>query len=153
MILKKPPAVCSVAVVAILGFAAPPPAADQRPGCDPAFAARFAPRRPLLGRYELCSDPRPLAAVAPAGWAVMALDPAEAFGSVGPYNRTALARLYGAARARVARGWTQTADRFESLTFISPHPNAALTALEPGTLVIRWICEGRDPQCKMSNAK
>ena len=119
--------------------------------CDPALAARFTPRRPLLGRYEVCTDPRPLEDVAPAGWAVLALDPVDAFGAAGSYDRTALAHLYGGARARVARGWTDTADRFESLTFISPYPNAALTALEPGTLVIRWICDRR--KCAMQNVE
>ena len=131
----------------------PPERSASDSTCDPALAARFTPRRPLLGRYEVCTDPRPLADVAPAGWAVLALDPVDAFGAAGSYDRTALAHLYGGARAAVARGWTETADRFESLTFISPHPNAALTALEPGTLVIRWICERGNAQCKMSNAK
>ena len=43
--------------------------------CDPALAARFTPRRPLLGRYEVCTDPRPLEDVAPAGWAVAGARP------------------------------------------------------------------------------
>ena len=120
--------------------------------CDPALAARFTPRRPLLGRYEVCTDPGRLADVAPAGWAAVALDPADAFGAAGPYDRAALSRLYGGVRAGVARGWTITADRFESLTFISPHPNAALTALEPGTLVIRWICESA-AACKLPDPR
>jgi hypothetical protein len=157
MIQKKRAGVCAAAAIVILGCSSPPAADghhDSAPAsCDPALAAQFTPRRPLLGRYELCTNPRPLEDVAPAGWAVLALDPVDAFGAAGSYDRTALAHLYGGARARVARGWTETADRFESLTFISPHPNAALTALEPGTLIIRWICDRGQAQCKMPNAR
>ena len=157
IILKKPAGVCAVAIIGSLGGATLPAAngqGDPRPmTCDPALAARFTPRRALLGRYEVCTDPRPLEDVAPAGWEVLALDPVDAFGAAGLYDRTALTHLYAGAHAAVARGWTKTADRFESLTFISPHPNAALTALEPGTLVIRWICDRSNAQCKMPNAK
>ena len=157
MILKKRPGVCAVVIIAILGgatlLAADSQISPSPMTCDPALAARFTPRRPLLGRYELCTNSRPLADVAPAGWAVVALDPLDAFGAAGSYDRTVLAHLYGGARANVARGWTETADRFESLTFISPHPNAALTALEPGTLVIRWICDTRNAECRMPNVR
>jgi hypothetical protein len=151
-----PAGVCVVAILVMLGTV--PSVIDGQSGprpmaCDPALAARFTPRRPLLGRYEVCTDPRPLEDVAPAGWAVLALDPVDAFGAAGSYDRTALFHLYGAARARVARGWTDTAGRFESLTFISPHPNAALTALEPGTLVIRWVCDRSNLRCKMPNTR
>jgi hypothetical protein len=157
IILKKPAGVCAVAVILAVNAANPPIADSLKESrlmsCDPALAARFIPRRPLLGRYEVCTDSRRLADVVPAGWAVAALDPADAFGAGGSYDRSTLARLYGGARPGVARGWTIAADRFESLTFISPHPNAALTALEPGTLVIRWICEGASTACKPPNAR
>jgi len=121
-------------------------------GCDPVFAELFTPRRPVLGRYEACTDPRPLAEMAPADWVVEALEPADAFGGAGSYDHAALARLYGGRRARVARGWTESADRFEAVTLISPYPNAAVTALEPGTLIIRWICDHGGAECKMLNA-
>ena len=55
--------------------------------CDPALAARFTPRQPLLGRYEVCTDPGRLEDVRAGG-------------------------LEGGV------------------------PNAALTTLEPGTLVV-----------------
>ena len=38
---------------------------------------------------------------------------------------------------RVARGWKREGDRFESITLISPHPDASLARLEPGTMIIR----------------
>jgi hypothetical protein len=155
MIPKMRAGVCAVAILVIPGVDMLPAAqSDRRPmSCDPTLAARFTPRRPLLGRYELCTDRRPLEDVAPAGWAVLALDPVDAFGAAGSYDRAALQRLYGGGPARVARGWTDDANRFESLTFISPYPNAALTALDPGTLVIRWICDRGNAKCKMSKAR
>jgi hypothetical protein len=120
--------------------------------CDPALAALFTPPRPQLGRYEVCTDPRPLSEIAPADWTVEALEPADAFGGAGSYDHGIVARLYGGRRARVARGWSETADRFEAVTLISPYPNATVTTLEPGTLVIRWICDHNGAECKMLNA-
>jgi hypothetical protein len=126
---------------------------ERGAACDPALAALFAPRAALVGRYEVCADPRPLADVAPREWTVEALEAFDAFGSAGAYNRAALARLFGGQRARVARGWTRSGDRFEAATLISPHPNRTLTRLESGTLVIRWICDRGNAQCAMHNAK
>ena len=110
------------------------------PFCDPALAALFAPRAALVGRYDVCADPRPLIEVAPREWTVDALEAFDAFGTAGAYNRAALARLFGGRRTRVARGWTRRGDRFEAVTLISPHPDKTLSRLEPGTLVVRWIC-------------
>jgi hypothetical protein len=135
-----------------VGAAARSQSGPAAASCDPVFAELFTPRRPVLGRYEACTDPRPLADIAPADWVIEALEPADAFGGAGSYDHAALARLYGGRRARVARGWTETADRFEAVTLISPHPNATVTALEPGTLIIRWICDRGGAECKMVNA-
>jgi hypothetical protein len=109
--------------------------------CDTRLTALFTPRHPRLGRFEVCTDPRPLGEVVPAGWTVEMLDALDVFGAARSYDRAGIARLYGGVRARVARGWTRMADRFESQTFISPYPNAAMTSLEPGTMVIRWTCD------------
>ena len=70
--------------------------------------------------------------------ALDATEPLEAFGSAGRYDRAALARLYRATRPRVARGWRRQGDRFESITLVSPYPDATLTRLNPGTLIIRF---------------
>jgi hypothetical protein len=118
--------------------------------CDPALTALFTPLRPVLGRYEVCTAPAPLDEVAHApgaphfapGEMIEALD---AFGSAGTYRRAALATLYGGQRVRVARGWVEYADRFESVTLLSPYPDAALTRLIPGTMVIRWTVEKQQP--------
>ena len=113
--------------------------------CDPALTALFTPFRPVLGRYEICTTAEPLeraAANTPGGpryGPSDMLEPLDAFVAGGPYNRAALVRLYGGTRVRVVRGWVDHGDRFESVTLLSPYPNATLTRLEPGTMMIRWI--------------
>ena len=114
------------------------PKDSTRPlSCDPVLTTLFTPVRPRLGRYEVCTTREPLTAVARPEWRIETAPPLDAFGAAGPYDRAALARLYGGRRVIVARGWTEDGDRFESLTLISPHPDATLTRLMPGTLVIR----------------
>jgi hypothetical protein len=159
MILKKRPRVCAavagLGAAAVLGCtngSAAPSQAVASTACDPAFARLFTPSRPVLGRYEVCTDARPLAEVAPSDWIVESLEAADAFGGAGTYDHAALARLYVGRRPRVARGWTEDADRFEAVTLISPYPNATVTTLEPGTLIIRWICDHGGGECKMLNA-
>src|SRR5438552_16437453 len=99
--------------------------------CDPALTARFTPPRPALGRYAVCTTTDSLEAVAagaggPRYTPSELVDPLDAFGAAGPYDRSALARLYGGTRVRVARGWIDNADRFESITLLSPYPDATL---------------------------
>jgi hypothetical protein len=118
--------------------------------CDPALAALFTPARPDAGRYEVCTNAADLDSVmvdlaaegihlAPAEL----LNPVDAFGASGAYNRAALARLYGGRRVRVARGWAQRSKRFESVTLLSPYPDSTLTTLQPGTMAIRLTLERR----------
>jgi hypothetical protein len=113
--------------------------------CDPAWLPLFTPPRPEIGRYEVCTSPRPLDVLKMEGSSegihfgeAVALEPLDAFGSGGAYNRFGLARLYRGLRVRVVRGWRQERDRFESVTLLSPYPDAALTRLEPGTMTIRF---------------
>jgi hypothetical protein len=107
--------------------------------CDERLTALFTPLRPQRGRYEVCTTARPLTNVADRAWAVETVGPLDAFSPAGPYDRAALARLYGGQRVEVARGWVEVDGRFEAMTLISPYPNASLTALETGTLVIRYF--------------
>jgi hypothetical protein len=107
--------------------------------CDPVLTALFTPARPQLGRYEVCTAREPLTALVRPGWRIETVPPLDAFGAAGPYDRAALSRLYGGRRATVARGWAEHGERFESITLISPHPDATLTRLMPGTLVIRHV--------------
>jgi len=112
--------------------------------CDPALTALFTPPRPGLGRYEVCTTADPIDQVAggtpdqPHYSPVESLEALEAFGAAGTYSRSALARLYAGKRVRVMRGWIQQGDRFVSMTLLSPYPDAALTKLFPGTMVITW---------------
>ncbi|MCU1386399.1 MAG: hypothetical protein JWL71_5096 [Acidobacteria bacterium] len=105
--------------------------------CDPALVALFTPAHPRLGRYEVCASGDPLQPV--NGGAIEVLEALDAFGTAGAYDRPALSRLYGGTRVQVARGWTRTGDRFESITRLSPYPDASLTHLLAGTLEIRFI--------------
>jgi hypothetical protein len=107
--------------------------------CDPVFTALFSPPHPRMGRYEVCAYHESLSSLIRPEWRVEATAPLDAFGSAGLYDRAAVARLYGGQRPLVARGWIDEPGRFESLTLISPHPDAALRRLEPGTLIIRFI--------------
>ena len=113
--------------------------------CDPALTALFTPPHPELGRYEVCASSDSIEAVAAAGGRqglhygnVEALESLDAFGTAGRYDRSRLARLYGGTRVRVAHGWKESADHFESITLLSPYPDPSLTRLLPGTMEIRW---------------
>jgi len=119
--------------------------------CDPTLTSLFTPVRPRVGRYEVCATTAPLEQVlaetteAGARFGHAELTEAlQAFGTAGTYDRSAVARLYGGTRARVAHGWTEHGDRFEAITLISPYPDGALTHLLPGTLVIRYVVRTQD---------
>jgi hypothetical protein len=73
----------------------------------------------------------------PGGWEARMLLPFDAFGRSGDYDRSKVARLYGARRAGVARGPRLENGRVvESWTLVSPYPSTTLERLEPGTLLI-----------------
>jgi hypothetical protein len=110
--------------------------------CDPTLAVLWTPRHPQLGRYEVCTTPRPLADLADPSWTIELVAPLDAFGAAGSFNRAAVAQLYGGRRPAVARGWTTANGRFVSITLVSPYPDRELTALEPGTLIIRYFVTG-----------
>jgi hypothetical protein len=107
--------------------------------CDPALTALFTPSRPKLGQYEVCTTIEPLEALTAPGDEIEALEALDGFGAAGPYDRPALARLYGGTRVRVARSWKESPGRFESVTRLSPHPDRSLTHLLPGTMEIRFV--------------
>ncbi len=116
--------------------------------CDPALTALFTPSQPILGRYEVCLTTDPLERVAagaggPHYGPTELLEPADAFGAAASYDRAAVARLYRGKRVRVVRGWMAYPDRFQSVTLLSPHPDATLSRLLPGTMVITWTTEAR----------
>jgi hypothetical protein len=107
-------------------------ATQHRCVLEPRLTALFTPQRPELGRYDVCTTDEPLPDDAEA------LEPLDAFGAAGPYDRAALQRLYGGRRVRVERRWIATSDEFVAITRLSPYPDATLTRLHTGTLEIRW---------------
>ena len=107
--------------------------------CDPALAVLWTPAHPQLGRYEVCTTARPLTEIASPDWQVETVPPLDAFGTAGAYDQAVVARLYGGRRPSVARGWLADDGRFQAITLVSPYPNRQLTALEPGTLIIRYF--------------
>src|SRR4030095_9417846 len=88
--------------------------------CDPALTALFTPEKPRLGHYEGCTTDESIETVAERDGKIEALDPRDAFGSAGSYDRFAISRLYGGQRARVAHGWRQIGEHLESITLLSP---------------------------------
>jgi hypothetical protein len=108
--------------------------------CDPALAALFTPASPRLGSYEVCTTEEPIEAVS-GGASIETTEALDAFGAAGPYNRSALARLYAGNRVRVVRRWRERPGVFVSETLVSPYPNASLTRLAAGTMVIRWTLD------------
>ena len=140
------------AIVLILLAALPAPP-GQRPAqsCETGLAERFTPAQPVAGRYEVCATPAALEDVlrAEAGGRDVhmgptdAVDPLDAFGTAGPYDRLALSRLYGSRRARVTRSWSVAGRDLVSTTYVSPYPDPTFTKLEPGTLIIRYLLETR----------
>jgi hypothetical protein len=123
--------------------------------CDPRLLPLFTPPRPEMGQYEVCTRPEPLEMVIAERGAegahfgeIESLEPLDAFGGAGAYNRFAVTRLYGGTRVRVARGWRISAGRFESVTLLSPYPDAAFRHLIWGTMTItlRLSRAGADPR-------
>ena len=107
--------------------------------CDAGLTALWTPAHPQLGRYEVCTSAHPLAELAGPGWRVETAPPLDALGTAGSFNKMAVSRLYGGSWPSVARGWSAEHGQFQSITLVSPYPNRQLTALEPGTLIIRYI--------------
>jgi hypothetical protein len=73
----------------------------------------------------------------PGAWQARPASPWDAFGQAGGYDRSALARVYGARQPRVARGARMQDGRVvESWTLIEPYPDTTLRRLETGTILI-----------------
>jgi hypothetical protein len=115
----------------------------------PTFVRLFTPGGALRGTYRAYTTPRDLDAVLAAirrdastpptggSFEPQSVIASDAFGQSGGYNRWKLALLYGARRARVARGPRLEDGRVvEAWTLVSPYPEADLERLNPGTLLI-----------------
>jgi hypothetical protein len=115
----------------------------------PDYLALFAPTGPRRGAYHAFVSPLDLDAVLqrlrgepgalspPGAWEPRPELPFDAFGQTGRYDRWQLVEVYGARRARVARGPRGTDRRVTEIwTLVSPYPDPSLTRLEPGTLLL-----------------
>jgi hypothetical protein len=141
--------VCGVALVvaAQAGTAQPGPAAPDVGTYDARLTHLFTPAAAPAGIYQVFRSTRSIAELSSAlraldpspvanAWRVAPLAPVDAFGTVGAYDAPKLARLYMGSRPEVARGSLRTADGLVAYTLIAPWPDADLTALQPGTMVI-----------------
>jgi hypothetical protein len=73
----------------------------------------------------------------PGAWQARPAPPWDAFGKAGGYDRSAMARVYGARQPRVARGARMEGGRVvESWTLIAPYPDTTLRRLETGTILV-----------------
>ena len=144
------PACLSLLILSILR-PLPPAAAASPAGFTeaPAYVALFTPRGAPPGAYRAYVSSHDLDRVlaglrrdtvsfnAPGSFEAESVIAADAFGQSGAYNRWKLALLYGARRARVARGPRIENGRVvEAWTLISPYPDRRLERLQPGTLLI-----------------
>jgi hypothetical protein len=122
--------------------------AGEHPGRPEPHLLRLLTPDDRPGRYLAFSDPRPIAEVAadyrrdyPApsvrSWTPVPLNAIDLFGSAVRFDRPRLIRLYGARRVQVARGPISRDGRvIESVTLLSPYPDAAFAALQDGTLIL-----------------
>jgi hypothetical protein len=129
-----------------LGAAFTPPG---RP--SPGLARLFTPRQPegafevrLLdagieaARQAVLELVPNRSAVAPSKEpSVLEMDPLRAFGATGDYPRTTVARLYTGRQAKVVRIPVVAGGRtIAAVTLVSPYPDATLSRLVEGTMVI-----------------
>ncbi len=138
---------CGVRVLALLPIAlvTTVAAADVTWRPAPVLAEQFLPPGPLRARYELSVSEAAIdacIAVEGTGFESTAfrreqVAPTDGFGTIGGYDRAALAKLFGARRVTVARGPRLVGGRVvASVTLLSPYPDPTLTRLLPGTLRI-----------------
>jgi len=158
MIQGKLRLIASILVVAVELASAQAADTPEPPGSwlpAPEYVRLFAPVGERAGWYRAYVSPQPLDDVLrglggddrllhpPGAWTPTALLPLEAFGLTGRYDRSKLTRVYGARRARVARGPFGLDGRpDQSWTLISPYPDPEFTHLQPGTLLLRLDLAG-----------
>ena len=88
--------------------------------CDAGWVGLFTPDKPHVGRYEICTGGDNYRESQFSYTEPEYLEPLDAFGNAGSYDRAKLARLYGGRRVTVVRGWRRDGDRFESVPRLSP---------------------------------
>ena len=138
-------------VIVAIGVAAPPLRSWTPPTrlgtLDPALTRLFTPRAVPDGTYAAYRSTRTLADIAgslrvqdrspaPGAWLPVRQEAMDAFGNAGRFDRFRLAELFRGLRPLVARGSLVRDGHRAAYTLISPYPDATLSRLEPGTMVI-----------------
>ncbi len=99
-----------------------------------------------LALVKTALAPNAAAGDPPGSWQVQRMDPLEAFGTAGAYDRSKVARLYTGRRVSVVRGPVERGGKVvAAVTLISPYPDPALSRLEKGTLLILLRVAGSLP--------
>ena len=104
----------------------------------------FAPYGSRWGEFQVCTATEAVVPSSADGFtyaAVEHLEALDAFGTAGAYDRSHLAQLYGGRRVQVLRGWRSNEGRFESVTRLAPYPDATLSRVNAGTMIIKWTAE------------
>ncbi len=134
------------AVLTILAAAIETADVTWRP--DAALAAEFLPARGWRGAFELAVTDAPLRACLDderrswpspdaQSWTIERVAPTDAFGTIGGYDRMALAKLFGSRRVEVVRAPRRVGGAVvASVTLLSPYPDSTMSRLLPGTLRI-----------------
>jgi hypothetical protein len=114
---------------------------------DPALTRLLTPASVAKGTYVVYRSDRPLRDVVaelsardpnpPVGaWKPERRDALEAFEAASRAHRFRIAELYRGVHPVVARGSLMRGGQRTAYTLISPYPDASLTRLEPGTMII-----------------
>ena len=116
---------------------------------DKALTRLFTPRAVPAGTYAVYTSSEgiaPLAArlreldpsPAPGAWTPTRPEAHGAFGQEGVYDRARLARLFNGKRVTVVRGSLLRDGQRLAYTLVSPYPDATLSRIVEGTMVIEF---------------
>ena len=82
---------------------------------------------------------------APGAWQATRPEAHGAFGQEGLYDRARLARLFNGKRVTVVRGSLTREGRRLAYTLVSPYPDATLSRIVEGTMVIEFRVPSLNP--------
>jgi hypothetical protein len=116
---------------------------------DSALTRLFTPLSAPPGRYVVYRSARAIADIArdlkaldprpaPGAWAAARPEAHDAFGQEGSYDRSRLARLFRGQRVTLVRGSLVKGGTRVAYTLISPYPDASLSSIASGTMVIEF---------------
>jgi hypothetical protein len=137
-----------VALLAIMLALLGPPCETVDLGHGASDLARmFTPLTAPTGTYEVTTTTRAIGelsatlkacdpAPSPGAWEITRPEVHDAFGEAGIYDHARLAQLFGGKRLQVVRGTLTHGAVHDAYTLISPYPDATLTEIHQGTLVI-----------------